>query len=155
MDHFLKIDTIKGESVDKSHKGEIEVLSWAWGLSAATSSASGGGRAGRAKAHDLTITHRYDSASPSLARAAVTGTHLKEAWLTARLAGEGQKDFLKITMKDVVVTAIDDSASTDGITEQVSMRPTSIAFEYRALGVKGELGNPVSFQWDTKHHKVP
>lgn len=155
MDHFLKIDNIKGESLDKSHKGEIEVLSWAWGLSAATPPTSGGGgRTGKAKAHDITITHRYDSASPVLARGAITGTHFKEAWLTARRAGDGQKDFLKITMKDVIVTAIDDGATTDGITEQVSLRPRSIAFEYRPLGVKGEQGDPVSFEWDTKHYKV-
>lgn len=154
MDHFLKIEGVKGESVDKDHKGEIEVLSWAWGLSAATQPERGGAKVGKVKPHDLTITHRYDSASPALARAAVMRARFKEAWLTARQAGEGQKDFLKITMKDVRITAVDDSASTDGIVEQVSMRPRSIAFEYRAIGVKGELGGPVSFEWDIKHHKL-
>ena len=33
VDFFLKIDGIKGESVDKDHKDEIEIASWSWGAS--------------------------------------------------------------------------------------------------------------------------
>ena len=28
MDMFMKIDALKGESNDKTHKGEIDVLAW-------------------------------------------------------------------------------------------------------------------------------
>jgi len=31
-DIFIKLGDIKGESVDAKHKGEIDVLSWSWGL---------------------------------------------------------------------------------------------------------------------------
>ncbi len=31
QDMFIKIDGIEGESLDASHKNEIEVLSWRWG----------------------------------------------------------------------------------------------------------------------------
>ena len=32
-DAFLKIDGIEGESNDKTHKGEIELSSFSWGVS--------------------------------------------------------------------------------------------------------------------------
>ena len=34
-DMFLKVEGIKGESVDSKHKDEIEVLSWSWGVTQA------------------------------------------------------------------------------------------------------------------------
>jgi type VI secretion system secreted protein Hcp len=33
VDFFLKLDGIPGESKDKAHKGEIDVLAWSWGMS--------------------------------------------------------------------------------------------------------------------------
>ena len=35
-DWFLKLDKIQGESTDDRHKGEIEVLSWSWGVAQAS-----------------------------------------------------------------------------------------------------------------------
>ena len=34
IDTHIKFDGIDGESTDRDHKGEIEVLSWSWGISA-------------------------------------------------------------------------------------------------------------------------
>src|SRR5207248_5111445 len=33
MDMFIKIGELKGESRDKTHKDEIDVLAWSWGIS--------------------------------------------------------------------------------------------------------------------------
>ena len=41
----IKFDGIDGESVDKDHKGEIEVQNWSWGVSNASPPAAGGGSA--------------------------------------------------------------------------------------------------------------
>ena len=35
VDMFIKIGDLKGESSDKSHKDEIDVLAWSWGMSLA------------------------------------------------------------------------------------------------------------------------
>jgi type VI protein secretion system component Hcp len=32
VDIFIKIGDIKGESMDKAHKDEIDVLNWSWGM---------------------------------------------------------------------------------------------------------------------------
>ena len=41
---FLKLDTISGESEDKLHKNEIDVLAWNWGMSQAGNAHMGGGQ---------------------------------------------------------------------------------------------------------------
>ena len=33
VDVFLKLGDVKGESKDSKHEGEIDVLSWSWGVS--------------------------------------------------------------------------------------------------------------------------
>lgn len=149
MDHFIKFDGVEGESTHKDHKGEIEVLSWSWGLSTPEhTGGGGGGGVGRATPGQFTFTHLYDKASPVLASLAAAGRHVKQAFLTSRRAGEGQKDFLKVTMKDVLITGVDQVGDADGIDEQVTASAGHITFEYRQTTTKGSVGSPVVFDWD-------
>ena len=46
VDHFLKITGIPGESQDRTHNDEIEVMSWSWGLTRAGAAGPGGRRGG-------------------------------------------------------------------------------------------------------------
>lgn len=156
IDTHIKFDGIDGESTHKDHKGEIDVLSWSWGLTQAANPSAGGG-SGRAKAvpGEFRIVHSYDKASPVLARTAASGKHIKSAVLMARKAGEGQKDFLKVTMKEVFVTSVQASAGDqDRIAEEVAMSYASIDFSYAPLTDKGALGTPVTFDWNIKTGKV-
>jgi type VI secretion system secreted protein Hcp len=154
MDHYIKFDGVDGESVHKDHKGEIEVLSWSWGLSSAVQPEGGGGGAGRATPQQFTFTHLYDKASPVLASLAAAGRHVKQAWLSARRAGEGQKDFLKVTMADLVITGVHQEGDADGINETVTASARHITFEYRQTNAKGSLGPAVTFDWDIAKNKV-
>ena len=52
-----KHGVIKGESQDDQHKGEIEVLSWSWGMQA-KASLGGGTATGKATINDLRIVKR-------------------------------------------------------------------------------------------------
>jgi len=71
--------------------------------------------------------------------------------LTARKSGEGQKDFLKITLKEVFITSVQPSGSQQGdIVESVSMSYASVDFAYKAQDAKGALGGDVKFGWDVK-----
>jgi type VI secretion system secreted protein Hcp len=114
FDAFLKIEGIEGDSTDRGHKGEIEILSWSWGeTNTGTSSTGGGGGAGKVSMQDFHFTMQVSKASPDLMLACATGKHFKEATLTARKAGERQQEFLKITLSDVLVS----SYQTDGNTK--------------------------------------
>jgi len=152
---FIKFDGIDGESTHKDHKGEIEVLSWSWGLTNSGGGATGGGSGvGKATPQELRVVHRYDKASPLLAKMAASGRHVSTAMLSARKAGEGQKDFLKITMKEVFITSVATHDDGSGASEELAMRYGSIDFSYAPQTTKGGLGTPVGFNWNLKTGKV-
>jgi type VI secretion system secreted protein Hcp len=91
IDCNLKIDGVDGESAHKDHKGEIQVLSWSWGVTQPSTSGLGGGAGqGKATPSSLKFTHAYDKASPVLAKQCASGKHFPTAVLTVRKAGEGQ-----------------------------------------------------------------
>ena len=146
-DASIKFDGVDGESVKP--KGEIDVLSWNWGVSQPSGPAGGGSGKGKAIPGDFHFTHLYDKASPVLAKKCVSGTHFKDAKLTARKAGEGQQDFLVVTLKEVFITSVMPGGSTGGdILEQVTCSYKDVEFAYKPQDDKGALGGEVKFGWD-------
>src|SRR5688572_23257339 len=121
IDSNLKLAGVEGESKHKDHKNEIELLSWSWGATQPSSAGMGGGSGkGKATPGDLSFTHMYDKASPVLAKNCISGKHFDDAVITCRKAGEGQQDFLKITLKQVLVTSVQPGGSQGGdVVEQV------------------------------------
>ena len=133
VDMFLKLDDVKGESRDDKHQDEVDVLAWSWGMSQSGSMhTGGGGGAGKASVLDLSLTKYVDKASPNLVMATCNGKHFKEALLTVRKAGEKPLEYLKITMKDVVVSSINTggSGSEDRLTENVTLNFAEFKLEY-------------------------
>src|ERR1700752_1517468 len=105
MDMFIKIDSLAGESKDSTHKGEIDVLAWSWGMSNSGSAHVGGGAgAGKVNVQDLSFTKHIDKSSPDLMLACANGKHFDQAVLTVRKAGENPLEYLKITMDELMVT---------------------------------------------------
>jgi type VI secretion system secreted protein Hcp len=152
-DIFAKLGDIKGESLDDKHKGEIEVLSWSWGVTNAVKVAGSGAGQGKASFHDLSFTHKIDKASPVLMQACATGVHLKEATITHRKAGKGQQEFLIIKMNDVIITAMTDAESPDGSAETVSLTFAKIDLEYKPQKADGSLDAGIHFKYDLKTNK--
>src|SRR5690348_8466213 len=126
VDYFLKIDGIQGESVDDQHKGEIDVMSYSLGASHDATAKKKG-----ACLSDIVITKRLDKASPILFANAVSGMVVPSATLTARKAGEGQKDFLVITLKEVIITSVQNGGGGDVPTESVSFSYGSLNLQYK------------------------
>lgn len=155
--NYLKIAGINGESMLKGHEQEIELLDWNWGAENEARPGSGhgaGGGAGRATAHALVFTHRYDRASPQLAKACAQGTSLATATLSARKAGEGQQDFLTIKLGNLHVVDVMVSADGDGIRESITLGYEKIEVAYHPQDAKGGLGSAVGFGWDTRTNQV-
>lgn len=150
-DTHIKFDGVEGEATHADHKGEIEILSWTWGVSNRSQVAGGGSGKGKAEPGAFQFMHNYDKASPILAKKCAQGVHFKDVVLTARKSGEGQKDFLKITMKEVFITSAQPAGSSGGdIVESVEMSYASIDFSYKAQDDKGALGGDVKFGWNVK-----
>jgi type VI secretion system secreted protein Hcp len=152
---FAKTGTIKGESQDAKHKDEIEVLSWAWGLSQSGTTGHGGGGAGKASFQDFNFTHHVDKASPLLMKACATGEHIKEAIITVRKAGKGQQEYLVIKLSDVLVTSVSTSVSAEGDTiEGVSLASAKVDLEYKPQKADGSLDVGIHFKYDLKSGKA-
>jgi len=143
---------IKGESQDDQHKGEIEVVSWSWGM-VAKASIGGGTATGKATINDLRIVKRVDSASTALMGALRTNEPIQKAVLTLRKAGKSQLEYLKITIEQgrVVSLIVDtvETASTPDIVERVSFSFNKIEVEYVPQGKDGLAQGGMTFadQW--------
>jgi len=86
VDTFLKIGDIKGESTDQKHKGEIDVLSWSWGLVGLSRNSPGVpqrpvGPQKEACAQSITLMKVTDVASPLLIANAALGNNIPSATL--------------------------------------------------------------------------
>ncbi|HLC25129.1 MAG TPA: type VI secretion system tube protein Hcp [Nitrosopumilaceae archaeon] len=156
VDMFLKMDGVEGESTDKTHGKEIDVLSWSWGASQSGSmAAGGGGGAGKVSMQDLSITKHIDKSSPKLFEALATGKHLKEAKLVLRSAGGSQVEYLVITLSDVLVSSYSTGGSSgdDRPTESISLNFAQIKMSYVEQDTKGSAGAATEFGWDIKANK--
>jgi type VI secretion system secreted protein Hcp len=140
VDMFLKIAGVDGESTDKSHKGEIDVLSWSWGMSqSGTTHLGGGGGSGKVNVQDITLTKYVDASSPALMLGCCKGTHLDQAVLVVRKAGDSPLEYLKITMKEVIVSSVatGGAGTEDRLTENVTLNFGEFKFEYQTQSRKG------------------
>jgi type VI secretion system secreted protein Hcp len=149
IDTHLKLAGVDGESTHKDHKGEIEILSWTWGVMNENVGAGGGSGKGKAAPGDFHFTHLYDKGSPVIAKYCASGKHFPDATLTSRKAGEGQKDFLVVKFKEVFIKSVQPSASSGGdIIESVTLSYKQIDFAYKPQDDKGGLGGEVKFGWN-------
>jgi type VI secretion system secreted protein Hcp len=151
-DIFLKIEEIPGESQDAVHKGEIEILSYSWGLSQTSTigSGGGGGGAGKASFQDLHFESRTSKASPLLAKFCATGEHIKKAQLSVRKAGAQAIEYIKMTLEDCIVSSYQQAASSDGDRPEdaFSLNFAKIEFDYFPQKADGSLDAAVIFSFD-------
>lgn len=147
VDIHIKIDSIPGMSEHKGFEAQIQVESFGWGMTQATSfGKSTGGGAGKVNVADLSFVHFVDKASPKLMIACCTGQHIKDAVMTCRKAGgTSGVDFLKITLTDVLVSSVQPSGTTtDTPMESVQLSFAEFKVEYQEQDNKGaKKGGPV------------
>jgi type VI secretion system secreted protein Hcp len=148
---FLKLDSLKGESRDTAHKDEIDVLAWSWGLSqSGTTHLGSGGGAGKVSVQDLSLTKYVDKSSMGLVTACCNGKHFPKAKLTVRSAGASPLEYLTITMKDCLISAVSTGGSggEDRLTENVTINFAAFTVEYRSQQPDGSAEKPVVAGWD-------
>ena len=123
VDMFLKLDGVDGESVDIKYQKWIECLSFSWGISdgsKATNVVGKSPKSGRAQVHDISITKLLDTSSPKLFESCCEGTHIGEATLVMRKAGEKPLEFYKIKLTDVLISNVSNGAGGGVASETVS-----------------------------------
>lgn len=157
VDMFIKIGDIKGESLDDSHRDEIDVLAWSWGMSqSGTTHMGGGGGSGKVAIQDLSVTKYVDKASPNLMKFCSNGGHIEEAKLTVRKAGGAPLEYIIITMKQVIVTSVSTGGSggEDRLTENVTLNFAKVKYEYQPQKADGSKdGGAIPYGWNIASNK--
>lgn len=150
-DIFVKIDDIRGESQDAKHKDEIDALSWKWGLSQSGTSHSGSGAGGgRVAVRDLTFSKYVDKATPNLVKLCCGGKHFQKVQLTIRKAGGSAVEYLKIELKDGIVSGVALAAGRGNarLIENVTLNFASFKCEYTPQTASGAAGATIPAQWN-------
>jgi len=160
FDTFLKVDGVAGESTDAKHKGEIEILSYSWGVSQAISgtvSSAGTFSGQRCDMSAVTVVKALDKSSPKLAQACAAGEHFTSATLTLSRAGGDKQPYMQYKLSDVLLESVRTGGSTQGEggvpTEEVGLRYGKIELEYTVVGTDGKPAGNVTGGWDLKENK--
>ena len=128
VDMFMFVSGIEGESIDKQHANEIDVLAWSWGLSTRAL----WNMAGCGNVQDLSFTKYVDKASPKLMANVASGTLIPSARLVVRKAGEVPLEYIKIELTNVIVSSVSTGGSggEDRLTENVTFNFATSKFTY-------------------------
>lgn len=125
--YFLKFaPPVDGESEQTGFVGQIEVLSFSWGVSNAGGfSYAGGGGSAKANMQDCSVSFRHCKASPTLMQHCASGKHLDSAELTCLKAGGKQEKYLTILMTNVLIS----SYQTGGSGDEIPIESMSLNFD--------------------------
>lgn len=145
---FIKIGDLEGESRDRNHIGESDVLSWSWGMSnpAPISPLD----AGKVSISQLNLIKWIDTSSPRLIEACASGRHFDRAILTIRTDTPSPIEFYRIILEEVYVSAVSISASSgeDRLTESIGLSFARVGVQYFSIKPTGGIGTEKRFTWD-------
>lgn len=140
----LQKGSIKGESQEKGYEGQIQLLSWSFGVSQTGSFAhGGGGGAGKVSMQDFHFTMITCKASPELFLHCCTGHHIPEATLTGRKSGQKgeQQKFVQYKFYELLISSFNTGGQRDDSTglpvESISFNFSKIEVEYFEQDGKG------------------
>jgi type VI secretion system secreted protein Hcp len=136
-----------------AHKGEIDVLSWSWGVATQGSPGlGGGGGAGKPSFQDFHFVAKISKASPKLFLSCATGMHHKAATLSGRRAGSQKGgEFLKYTLTDVQVASVQHSdGGGDLPVDEFSLRYSRFEISFTPQKEDGSAGPAVTAGYDLK-----
>lgn len=154
VDMFLKIKDIKGESIDKTHKGEIDILSWSWGMSnTGTTHMGGGGGTGKVSVQDISIMKYVDASSNALITHCCDGTHIPTVEIICRKAGGKEPlPYVTLELEEVLVSSFQVSGSSGGddrLTESISLNFRKFKYVYQQQKKEGGAeGGEKEAVWD-------
>jgi type VI secretion system secreted protein Hcp len=155
VDYFLKLDGIDGESQDSNHKNQIQIMSWSWGGSQVSSVAgTGGSGAGKADLSDFSIMTYFDKATPKFFKNLGAGTHIKSGTMEAVKSGADGKPYLKVDFKELFVSSLQISGSSEIPTVSLSFTYNEIKIDYSVQDENGNLKSTGPITYNTKENKL-
>ena len=145
---FLKLDGVKGDSQDARHEGEIDLLSWSWGVSVNIQEDQR--RTSVVPAfQNVVFTKTADSATTALLDLCARGENVDRAVLTIRGRGEEAVEFYTVVLEDVKVSQFVVTGSSEEVPhEAVALSYARAGVQYIRITPKGEPDTPLRFSYD-------
>ncbi|MGH1369531.1 MAG: Hcp family type VI secretion system effector [Maritimibacter sp.] len=159
IDSFLELsNNIKGEAQDDKHKDWIDVLSWSWGMSQSGTTHMGmGAGGGKVNVQDITLSKYVDAATHDLIKRCCSGEHIEKGQLVVRKAGGSAPiDYLKIDMKDIMITNYQTGGMKDGldrVQETLTLNFRSFEVTYTKQEANGGAGPESQAGWEIAENK--
>jgi type VI secretion system secreted protein Hcp len=132
---FLKLDGVKGESLDEKHGEEIEINKWDWTtINHVHWDLNQGGQSTKVDVNAINVEKICDKASVVLYQCCVTGKHIPTARITCRKNdGDLKVEYLVVDLKDIMVSKV--AWSGDGgeqkLTETVELSFAEFKLNYQ------------------------
>ena len=150
-----KIGDIKGESVVIKHEGEIDVLSYSWGV-VQPNAKVGAPSASKGVVNALTLTKYVDTSSPTLFIDAAQGKVMPQAQFVVMKAGgkAGPVEFIKIKLTDAMVASVSNGERetvsgqlTDRFIEKITLVFSAAEYSTSSMKADGTAANVVTVRW--------
>lgn len=160
MHAFLQIDTIKGESLDADHKGQIEILDFDFETKqprSPTASSIGGQTAARVEMSAISILKKIDLASTALFQACAGGVTVPKAQMKFYRADKNGNpvNYFTIELINVLVHRLTSRVGDDGmIQETLELSFGAIKQTYTQQKPEGGQGGKSVAQWSLTNNKA-
>ncbi len=136
---FLKVQGVTGEASDKDHKGEIDVVSWSWGMDAPVSVISGAS-SGMISVGELHVVKRVDQSSPTLMGFLRNRKRVPSAQLVVRKAGTSPLEYFKIELENVQVNGLKAESYESELVEHLRLGFSKVKVSYTPQSATGARG---------------
>jgi type VI secretion system secreted protein Hcp len=141
---LLQVPNINGGVTRQGYTGWIGLISFSAGFTSPLD-LSTGQASGKLTCNEVMAIKPLDATSPELALAVVTG-HVYHAISLAALGGGSQHEFLRLTLKNAVITSLTMGGNTSSAarTESVAIAAQQIEITSTPQLPDGSPGQPVS-----------
>lgn len=143
---YLKLTGVTGESLADKHVGDIDLVSWKWGMQS-SHYLSTGAPSGAAQFSLITVTKRFDRATPTLFQYLDTHKLVSNGTLTvAKSSGGSPLEYVTIDMTNVRIVTVDVRSDDAELIELVTLSAETITVNYTPQASAGSLASgPISF----------
>lgn len=153
VDYFLKVGDIDGEATQKDHENWIDVFSFSWGLSNASSGGGGaGGGTGKAVFSDFSWMQGLDSSVVPLFLAVASGQRFETATFDVVRTGDRSETFFQMIFGDASPNSLSLSGAGDDIFASASLGADMVTMRYRPQDERGGYGDWIEGTWDLRRN---
>ena len=143
---YLNLTGVTGECTVDKHVGDMDLVSWSWGMQA-SHYLSGGAPTGASQFNLMTVVKRVDRATPTLFQFLDTHKVVSKGTLTvSKSSGGTPLEYMTIDLSNVRIITVDVKSDNAELVESLTLSAETITVNYTPQASGGALASgPISF----------